>query len=159
MLLLDLDRFKQINDRHGHPTGDRVLCVVADLLRANLRTGDVAARIGGDEFLVLLSETSDGAARSAAERLCARIAAAPVLIAPPAAARPGPILHQTISVGVLPIPAGSGAVPDAASPIAAADQALYRAKRAGRNRVAAATQLPRVVRPRTPRVTSGPRQP
>ena len=159
VLLLDLDRFKQINDRHGHPTGDRVLCVVADLLRANLRTGDVAARIGGDEFLVLLSETSDGAARSAAERLCARIAAAPVLIASPAAARPGPILHQTISVGVLPIPAGSGAVPDAASLIAAADQALYRAKRAGRNRVAAATQLPRVVRPRTPRVTSGPRQP
>ncbi|MEQ3626927.1 MAG: diguanylate cyclase [Celeribacter sp.] len=149
VLLLDLDRFKQVNDRHGHPTGDRVLCAVADRLSANLRGSDLAARIGGDEFLVLLSETSAEAAQSAAERLCARIAAAPVFagsLSVTGSPRAPRNLHQTVSVGVLPIPPGDDTVADAASLIAAADRALYRAKRAGRNRVVA-TQGPSHARP------------
>lgn len=69
MLVLDLDRFKAVNDTHGHPVGDRVLCRVADTLMAVTRTADLCVRLGGDEFVVLLPETDLDAARDCAERI------------------------------------------------------------------------------------------
>lgn len=69
MLVLDLDRFKAVNDVHGHPVGDRVLCKVADTLMAVTRTADLCVRLGGDEFVVLLPETDLEAAQECAERI------------------------------------------------------------------------------------------
>jgi len=120
LLFCDLDRFKQINDRWDHATGDQILQQVAALIRQRLRRGDLAARYGGDEFVLLLPDTEIGAALKVADDLRLRIAAAPA---------PRPV---TISIGV----AGSAqAAFDGASFRAAADAAMYLAKRAGRNRV------------------------
>jgi diguanylate cyclase (GGDEF)-like protein len=69
MLVLDLDRFKAVNDTHGHPVGDRILCKVAETLMAVTRTADLCVRLGGDEFVVLLPETGPEAAQDCAERI------------------------------------------------------------------------------------------
>jgi diguanylate cyclase (GGDEF)-like protein len=125
LLLIDLDHFKQINDTHGHATGDAVLVAVAGCLQAALREGDRVARLGGDEFAVLLPGTTDPAG---AERVARRIfdgLAAMLTKHPALPPTPG------ISIGAAAFPA------DATDPDAlyhAADLALYRAKNAGRNR-------------------------
>ncbi|TLY99061.1 MAG: sensor domain-containing diguanylate cyclase [Gammaproteobacteria bacterium] len=75
MLLLDMDRLKQINDRYGHLVGNRALCRLAECLRASCRVTDTAARFGGDEFAIILPETSEAGARQLAERISARMAA------------------------------------------------------------------------------------
>jgi diguanylate cyclase (GGDEF)-like protein len=128
VLLLDLDLFKQINDRHGHTIGDGVLRAVAGVLKRNLRKVDLLARYGGEEFCVLLPRIAKPEALDVAEKLRRAVAAASL---------PGPAadvpLSVTISIGVASL--GSDAV-DAQGLVEKADAALYEAKRLGRDRVA-----------------------
>jgi diguanylate cyclase (GGDEF)-like protein len=124
---LDLDHFKKVNDSHGHPVGDQVLIELAERLRQACRSTDVLARVGGEEFLILLPETNLRQARGVAERIRRQIAETPFLTAA------GPV-SITASLGVARRMKGEGG----ASLQARADRALYRAKRAGRNRVEAA---------------------
>jgi len=124
VVLVDIDDFKQVNDTFGHGTGDEVLRTVADVLRAHFREVDVAARIGGEEFAVLLPETDGAGARDAAERFVAALAAHEF----GGATRPRRI---TASAGV-----ASGTRGSIAELLERADRALYRAKEHGKNRVA-----------------------
>ena len=123
--MIDLDHFKQINDRCGHLVGDEVLRRVGQLLLNGCRQGDVVGRYGGEEFLVLLIETPLEAARSVGEKLRRAVATMDV-----AGLHPG-LSRVTVSVGL----AGDLADPVAEDPVQIADRALYRAKREGRNRV------------------------
>lgn len=129
-MLLDLDHFKRVNDHFGHPTGDAVLCHVARLLVTGVRASDVVARLGGEEFIVLLPHTDEAAALRCAEKLRLHVQAHPLMMG----AGPLPI---TVSIGVMEVPPHSRA--DVAAAYAAIDRALYRAKSAGRNRVVAGT--------------------
>ncbi|MCX8133222.1 MAG: PleD family two-component system response regulator [Roseococcus sp.] len=129
VLIIDIDRFKSINDTYGHNTGDAALREVAERLREQLRAADVVARYGGEEFLAVLAGTEAAEAMRVAERLRTTVAAKPVTTE----AGPLPI---TISIGVGVGPAGSSAD----RLIGAADAALYRAKNEGRNRAHLATQ-------------------
>ncbi|BFU45353.1 GGDEF domain-containing protein [Krasilnikovia sp. MM14-A1004] len=130
MVILDLDHFKGINDRYGHPAGDAVLVQVADRLRQTVRAGDVVARFGGEEFVCLLHDADETAALDLAERLRETLRRTPIDI--PA----GPAISVTASVGVAGTP--SRTTVDPARLIAEADRALYRAKRDGRDRVMSA---------------------
>ena len=123
---LDLDHFKQINDRFGHDKGDDVLAAVAQTLTATLRTSDFVGRQGGEEFIVLLPDTGREGALVAAENLRAEIARIEI---------PGVELAITASLGVAVMPADAL---DAESLLRHADRALYAAKDRGRNRVEAA---------------------
>jgi two-component system, cell cycle response regulator len=125
LVLADLDDFKSINDRFGHPTGDEVLEVFADLLRGNIREIDLAGRWGGEEFVLLLPETDLEGGRKLAERIRHALPEHE-LVGPD-----GDRFRVTASFGV-------AAFPDAPSQdqlVAAADAALYDAKRSGKNRV------------------------
>jgi two-component system cell cycle response regulator len=123
VLLVDIDKFKSINDTHGHNVGDVALREVAERLRVQLRAADVVARYGGEEFLAVLTGAPSAYALIVADRLREAIAAEPI--------RSGDIvLPVTISIGVA---VGGPGVP-ADTLIGAADEALYRAKRDGRNR-------------------------
>ena len=123
VLVLDLDRFKLVNDNHGHATGDAVLRGVAQRLRRELRAYDLAYRFGGEEFVVLLLGGTTMAAAATGERLRAAIAGEPILG-----------LDITVSVGIAASAPGTAFVWDDVFP--RADAALYRAKAAGRDRVA-----------------------
>ncbi|HEY0150579.1 MAG TPA: sensor domain-containing diguanylate cyclase [Longimicrobium sp.] len=125
MLMLDVDFFKKFNDTHGHEVGDRVLKHVADLLRAGVRDVDLPARLGGEEFVVLMPETSLKQAGDAAERIRRSIEARPLIFG-------GQPLRITASVGVAACPECTPAATDL---LKLADEALYRAKAGGRNRV------------------------
>ena len=129
--MLDLDHFKNVNDRHGHRVGDGVLHHVAQICRRSLREEDLLGRYGGEEFVVVLPDTGHYEAWSVAERLRGAVEEAPFHLE----GRPLPI---TISVGVSTLPGGSPRIPLEAL-LDRADQALYEAKRAGRNTVAGAT--------------------
>lgn len=120
LVLLDIDRFKSVNDVYGHQAGDEVLRTVAALLAEDARTTDIAARLGGEEFALLLSDTGDDGALAVAERL--RIAIAGTRV-------PGPG-RVTASFGV----ASLGLDGDPDELVRAADRALYAAKGAGRDR-------------------------
>lgn len=120
LLLVDVDRFKNVNDRHGHQAGDRVLQAVARALAAGLRESDVLARWGGEEFVILLPDTPLGAAGEIAERLRRRVMGA--------GCRPA----VTVSIGL------AAAAGDPGIWLERADRALYGAKAAGRNRVVVA---------------------
>jgi diguanylate cyclase (GGDEF)-like protein len=128
LVLADLDDFKQVNDRHGHQSGDDVLRAFADVLRETVRDIDLAARYGGEEFAVLLPQTDLGGAERLAERV--REAMAKHLIAPFG----GIPFSVTASFGVASFPEAE----TAAALFAAADEALYRAKSAGKNCVVCA---------------------
>ena len=125
----DLDHFKQINDEHGHEIGDRVLVWLGALLKEQGRGVDVAARVGGEEFVVLLPGADHDAAHAFAERVRLAVAASR---SERSRRRVGlsESLQLTISAGV----ASAGAPVDGPALLAEADQALYAAKRAGRNR-------------------------
>lgn len=126
VLLVDIDHFKDVNDRHGHLVGDEVLVTVADVLRSSARPHDLVGRFGGEEFVVLLAGADlDGAAR-AAERIRGHVAAQYCHIAGIAP------LAVTVSVGVA---TATGSTSDLPGLLEDADAALYRAKREGRNRV------------------------
>ncbi len=129
LILADVDDFKAVNDRFGHPTGDVVLRDLADALRENVREIDTAARWGGEEFAVILPGTDLEGAAQVAERI--RIALAERVIL----SVDGAPLHVTASFGV----ATSSATTTVQQLVEAADEALYRAKRAGKDRVYAGT--------------------
>jgi two-component system cell cycle response regulator len=129
VLILDIDKFKSINDTYGHNMGDAALREVAERLREQLRAADVVARYGGEEFLAVLAGAEAPEAMRVAERLRATVAAKPV-------EAEGHSLPVTISIGVA---VGKSGTP-ADRLIGAADAALYRAKRDGRNRAYLATE-------------------
>lgn len=131
VMLADLDHFKRINDQYGHAAGDHVLIRVAEVLRAGLREDDMIARIGGEEFLIVMPDMSRSRASQIAARLCQDVGNA--AIAPDGVGVP---LHVTISIGVTMGQSGTGAprqTPDRL--IDQADKALYVAKAEGRNKV------------------------
>jgi diguanylate cyclase (GGDEF)-like protein len=125
--VLDLDHFKRVNDQHGHAVGDAVLTATADLFRARVRGGDLIARMGGEEFLIVFAHASHDWAREACERLRAAVQDHDW-------AQISPGLAVTVSIGLCV----RGASLDAAQLIEQADTALYRAKHEGRNRVVVA---------------------
>lgn len=126
IILLDVDHFKSVNDRYGHPRGDDTLRVVAQLCREETRECDLVGRYGGEEFIILLPETSREGAQSMAERVCRRIEAERI-------GTPPDEIRITVSVGVAALEGRTSALE---SLLNQADQALYRAKEAGRNCVA-----------------------
>ncbi|HEY0232898.1 MAG TPA: diguanylate cyclase [Dokdonella sp.] len=125
LLMIDIDHFKQVNDRYGHPLGDAVIAMVAAAIRDGVRDIDVACRYGGDEFGVLLTHTGEHAATVVAERIRARVAAGLIANAPG--------LHCTLSIGIA---CASAEMHSAAAWIERADAGLYRAKMLGRNQAA-----------------------
>ncbi len=150
LIVVDIDRFKQVNDRYGHQVGDEVLIEVAARLRESTRAPDIVARYGGEEFVVLLPDTDLEGATTTAQRIHAAVGGEPVT--PPQAgsaegARAGraptpvhrqvtfPPLQVTCSVGVATLPDSGGTV---AGLLQAADSAMYQAKQRGRDRVVVA---------------------
>jgi diguanylate cyclase (GGDEF)-like protein len=126
LIFLDIDFFKRINDTHGHPAGDFVLSELSQLMATLVRTEDVLARFGGEEFTVLCRGTDLGGAKIVAERLRRTVEAHTFSFG----AKTIPV---TISLGIAGIP--DTAIVDHAAFLASADKALYEAKRTGRNRV------------------------
>lgn len=130
VIMVDVDHFKAINDRHGHASGDLALQTVAGILLRNLRISDYAFRYGGEEFLLVIVETDEKAALHAAERIRSQIEQETINLPG------GHAMRLTVSMGV----ALHSGHPDYAHVINAADEALYRAKALGRNRVEIATR-------------------
>jgi len=122
LLLLDVDHMKKINDAHGHPAGDLVICAVAAALSQLSRDNDTPARLGGEEFALLLAGADEHNAAAAAERVRRAVAEVPV----------EGVGHFTVSVGVANCP---GHARSERGLFAASDGALYRAKQRGRDRV------------------------
>lgn len=129
LLMVDIDHFKTVNDTYGHPAGDVALRAVADRISASIRDGDVAARWGGEEFLIALPRTDAAGAALIAERIRFATGALPVLSEPRA-------VSVTVSVG-----AATGIHEDSSMIVGMADAALYEAKRKGRDRVSSAATL------------------
>ncbi len=127
LAMLDIDDFKDFNDQHGHLQGDEVLKQVAEILRTSIRTSDIAARYGGEEFVVIMPEIGKELAMVVGEKLRKAFEEYPF---PFQQTQPGGLL--TVSLGIATFP---GDAADARALIDAADKALYRAKRAGKNRV------------------------
>jgi len=128
LLFVDIDHFKSINDRHGHPAGDAVLAGVARVMTATIRAEDVLARYGGEEFAVVCREIEVDGARVLGERLRAAVEAERF-------EHDGKIIPVTISIGIMV----ARKIDDPQALIASADGAMYEAKRAGRNRVCLAS--------------------
>ncbi len=130
-LILDIDHFKQVNDRHGHAAGDAVLQHLAGILKRQMRLNDVLARLGGEEFAVLLAATDAAAAMDIAERIRLAVAhgACPAVGVAP--------LSVTVSIGCSSLDDNHQPPPEdtGAQLLDAADRGLYEAKRAGRNQV------------------------
>lgn len=124
-LMIDADHFKAINDRYGHDVGDAVLVALADTLRRQARPGDLLARLGGEEFALIMTGSDDAGAATIAERIRRAVEAAPV---PTRAGR----LRLTVSIGVAAL---GPTMTTLEQLLQGADQALYRAKRDGRNLV------------------------
>ena len=134
LAIFDLDHFKAINDGYGHASGDRVLRAFDAVLTAERRGGDLVARIGGDEFALILYATSEAAASTAAQRLCAE---ARQRIAHPAGAG----MSITVTGGVAAVSAAHEPQVAISLALAAADEALYAAKRDGRDRIVARSTI------------------
>ncbi|TDR30872.1 PleD family two-component system response regulator [Aquamicrobium defluvii] len=127
VMIVDLDRFKSINDRFGHDGGDDVLREFARRLRQNMRGIDLICRFGGEEFVVVMPDTDGPVAEKVAERIRAEIARTPFMIG-----KEGQAVTVTISVGVS---SARGQADDVRSLLKRADMALYEAKKSGRNKV------------------------
>jgi diguanylate cyclase (GGDEF)-like protein len=130
LLLFDLDHFKRVNDTHGHPAGDQTLKGFADVLRQSVRDDDLAARIGGEEFAVVLPGADPASALAVGERVRVRVKTVGLL--------------TTASGGVAAYPRDGTTKADL---LRAADRALYSAKLGGRDRIVAADELPPDVSP------------
>jgi diguanylate cyclase len=126
LLLFDIDHFKQINDRLGHPAGDRALCLVAGSVLEHLRTNDAAGRHGGDEFVLLLRRTTTEHAMGVAARIVAELQKR---------TQSTPLPPMSLSFGMVQLRAGE----DIDAALRRADQALYEAKRQGRSRAVSAS--------------------
>jgi diguanylate cyclase (GGDEF)-like protein len=134
--LVDIDHFKVVNDTYGHLVGDRVLKAIADALTSQSRDYDRTGRFGGEEFVLLLAQTTEKDACNIAERLRGYVAS----LAIPIDDRPdAPTVSVTISIGVTGM--ARGETFELTDLLAAADSAMYAAKQAGRNRVAFASPL------------------
>jgi two-component system cell cycle response regulator len=127
LMLLDIDKFKQINDRFGHSVGDVVLQGVSGRMQTSLRGFDTAVRYGGEEFVVLMPNTPASAALAAAERLCRTMNSTPF-----SGSGDSGEVEVTVSIGLVTGVAGEASLGEL---IRMADEALYEAKNAGRNRV------------------------
>lgn len=133
VLMLDIDRFKTINDRWGHPVGDRVIQELAQLTQSVIRGQDLCGRLGGDEFALILPETDSAGAQLIAERLRARAEATDTLCADD-----GSPVRFTVSIGIASLSPEDGSF-DAL--LQRADKELYQAKQGGRNRSALAADI------------------
>jgi two-component system cell cycle response regulator len=127
LLIMDIDYFKQVNDTYGHAAGDDVLRQFSDRLASNIRNVDLACRYGGEEFVVVLSDTDPAHAYSIGERLRRAVEKRNFVIGHPMTEVP-----VTVSIGVA---SSTGGDDDSVQILRRADAALYRAKREGRNRV------------------------
>ncbi len=131
IMMIDIDFFKSINDRYGHPVGDKVLCAVADIAQKSIRAEDYFARYGGEEFCMLLTSTNENEALDLAERLRLAFAEFTLTVGKER-------LNITVSIGV----ADSSLIGlEFSDLVAAADRALYCAKESGRNRVVTYTEM------------------
>jgi diguanylate cyclase (GGDEF)-like protein len=126
LLMLDIDRFKSYNDQYGHPAGDRLLTALGGLLSSLARQTDLVARVGGEEFAVVLPETDLAGARAIAERARAEVERSPLYER-----------RVTVSIGIAELRAETT---DCSMLVQEADKGLYRAKRAGRDRVMTARE-------------------
>jgi diguanylate cyclase (GGDEF)-like protein len=124
VLMIDIDHFKRINDSHGHPVGDQTIKALALMCRTSLRVHDLAARFGGEEFVLTLPQTDTEGATVVGERLRRKAEALAVAVA-------AGEVHFTVSIGI----ASSRKELEFKTIVENADQALYRAKQSGRNRV------------------------
>ena len=136
VLFCDIDFFKKVNEGYGHAVGDIVLVTVARLLAQRMRGSDLVARYGGEEFVILLPDTPSVGAKVVAERLRARVEAAPIEYG---GEKP---MNVTISVGLASLEPGSSFA-SSLELVKAADHALYAAKGGGRNCVVDAADLAR----------------
>jgi diguanylate cyclase (GGDEF)-like protein len=125
LAMIDLDHFKQVNDKHGHTTGDLVLTDFGNLLKMSFRTTDSLARYGGEEFVLLLPHTTSPDGAKAIEKVRAQLASISLGLLTKGA--------MTFSAGIATYPSDLANSPETL--VTAADQALYKAKSAGRNRV------------------------
>jgi diguanylate cyclase (GGDEF)-like protein len=148
VLMLDLDHFKDFNDRYGHPSGDEALRTFASILRSCLRDGDIAARYGGEEFAVVLPGVDEATALAVAERIRSRTETTLISLAP------GVTDRVSVSIGVACAP---GQAQDRITLLRLADEALYRAKEGGRNQVVFAGVRAELDPPSGPESTAGPR--
>jgi diguanylate cyclase (GGDEF)-like protein len=126
VLMIDLDGFKEINDRNGHLAGDQYLREISSVIRDQLRAADIACRYGGDEFSLLLPQTGPAGARAIAERIRAAVSRRIVGV-------DGLALRTTVSIGLAVFPDHDSG--NLRSLLRKADEAMYRAKRSGRDRV------------------------
>ena len=131
--VIDADRFKSLNDTHGHSAGDLVLRTIGATLRESFRQSDTAGRYGGEEFVVILPETDMEAAQRKVERLREQVASTPIALA-----TRGEKIFMTISAGLASYPQDGE---DAAELLALADERMFQAKREGRNRVVASEEI------------------
>ena len=125
LVMFDIDHFKRVNDTYGHQCGDKVIQLVADVVREHIRESDIAGRYGGEEYAVLLPDTDKAGGATFAERIRAAIEAREVLCE-------GQVIRCTVSLGVADM---SGPITEHATLIEWADQALYASKKNGRNQV------------------------
>jgi diguanylate cyclase (GGDEF)-like protein len=132
LVLVDLDRFKTVNDQYGHPGGDEVLVQVSALLLESARLGDVVSRVGGDELALLMPDCRIEVAERRAKEIVERVREHGITLSA------GHVIHVSVSAGLAHSPTHAL---DYAGLYAAADEALYAAKDAGRNRLAAQPRL------------------
>jgi len=132
VLLFDMDFFKRINDTYGHPVGDQVLQHLSRIARSVLRGYDMLARYGGEEFIAMLTETTPSQGHILGERLRKLVEQRPFVM------EDGDVIKLTVSIGI----AGARVPYDKKDIISEADQALYRAKETGRNKVVLFNAIP-----------------
>jgi len=126
LMILDIDHFKRFNDTYGHQAGDTILATIAERVLSNARKVDLTARYGGDEFFILLPDTSPEEALLLAERLHHAVATEPVALPD------GKVVRLTVSIGIATYPTHAASIEEL---IKRADEALYWIKSHGRNRI------------------------